>query len=253
MEIIKQVENLNNNRLRKIVIVFVCRTYDLKNDNNIRSLFKETDNKQKLWKKIEVRKLDRETVKNIVGIKYEQLTTKTKKLLHVPSNLYIWQHLDEKTKLEDYTTTSHLIGEWYQQICRSSHSIGIYEKDVKEAVKEITRKLDKMGRLYIPKNILDAGERELDYLKSAGFIIMDEQKIGFVHQSILDYFISNRMCKDYYNGESIEQIVGEKNKQTLSKRYQAQMFLQNLLENDVSDFLSAGDKLVDSLQIRPYI
>jgi len=35
MELIRQVEYLNYERKKKIIIIFVCRTYDLENDNNI--------------------------------------------------------------------------------------------------------------------------------------------------------------------------------------------------------------------------
>lgn len=41
MELIRQVENLNYERKKKIIIMFVCRTYDLENDNNIKSLFEK--------------------------------------------------------------------------------------------------------------------------------------------------------------------------------------------------------------------
>lgn len=41
MELIRQVECLNYNRAKKISIVFVCRTYDFENDNNIRALFEK--------------------------------------------------------------------------------------------------------------------------------------------------------------------------------------------------------------------
>lgn len=39
IEIIKQIKILNANRKHKIVTVFVCRDFDLKNDNNIKNLF----------------------------------------------------------------------------------------------------------------------------------------------------------------------------------------------------------------------
>lgn len=40
MELIKQVKYINYGREHKIVIVFVCRAYDLHNDNNVKALFK---------------------------------------------------------------------------------------------------------------------------------------------------------------------------------------------------------------------
>ena len=50
---IRQVRYLNYERVKKIIIVFVCREYDLRNDNNIKSLFEKesNDTHQFAWKK----------------------------------------------------------------------------------------------------------------------------------------------------------------------------------------------------------
>lgn len=255
MEMIRQVGYLNDERAKKIVIVFVCREYDLRNDNNIKSLFEREGNyiHRVEWKKIVIKDFDESVVKRVVGKKYEDLTLKTRRLLQVPSNLYIWQHLDEAEKYGDCTTTSHLIDNWYEQICKKSNSIGVDEKVVRDTVNYTVDVLDKIGRLYAPKRILNVDQRGLDYLVYAELLMKDGQKIGFVHQSILDYFISNRMTEQFFAGGKIEQIVGEINKQTPGKRYQIQMFLLNLLDYDSGDFLFAGIKLVESLQIRFYV
>ena len=255
MEMIRQVRYLNYERAKRIIIVFVCREYDLRNDNNIKSLFEKEDNDTQRveWKKIVIKEFDENVVKKVVGKKYVDLTLKTRRLLQVPSNLYIWQHLDEGETYSDCTTTSHLIDIWFRQICRKSNSIGVDEKLVRDTVHSTVELLDKIGRLYAPRRILNVDERGLDYLEYAELLIEDGQKIGFVHQSILDYFISIRMIAMFFSGENIEQIIGKANKQTPSRRYQVQMFLQNLLEYDSGDFLSAGIKMVESAGIRFYV
>ncbi len=255
MELIRQVSYLNNEREKKIVIVFVCREYDLRNDNNIRSLFeKRQDSSYQIeWKKIMVKDFDESIVKKVVGEKYEQLTSKTKKLLQIPSNLYIWQHLDDNKVNDDCTTTSHLIEAWFKQICMKSSAVGVKESVVKDTLNKVVEKLDNMGRLYAPKRILDVEESGLGYLVSAELLIEDDNRVGFVHQSILDYFISKRMMQQYYEEEKIEDIIGEKSKQTPSRRYQTQMFLQNILEYDSSDFLEVGERMIRSSQIRYYV
>lgn len=255
MEMIKQVRYLNYKRTKKIVIVFVCREYDLRNDNNIKSLFeKENDGIPNVeWKNIIIKDFDKTIVKKIVGKKYDKLTIKTRHLLQVPSNLYIWQHLDETETCDDCMTASHLIDNWYEQICKKSSSAGVDEKVVRDTVDTIKDVLDKIGRLYVPKGILNVDERGIDYLVSTELLIRDGSNIGFVHQSILDYFISERMTRQFLEENKIEPIVGEMNRQTPSKRYQIQMFLRNLLEYDSGYFLSAGTQLTKSLQVRFYI
>lgn len=48
-----------------------------------------------------------------------------------------------------------------------------------------------------------------------------------------------------YAGQSIENIMGEKEKQTPGKRYQLQMFLQNILEVDTEEFVLIGEELLN--------
>ena len=92
-------------------------------------------------------------------------------------------------------TTSHLIEKWYQQICRKSITVGIQEKTVIDVQNSIVDMLDKMGRLYAPRQRLRVENAGLDYLISCEMIFVQKEKVGFVHQSILDYFMSKRMTE----------------------------------------------------------
>lgn len=253
MELIRQVEYLNHEREKKIIIVFVCRTYDLENDNNINSLFKKQESSENAWEIVKVDDFEENVVKEIIGKSYEQLSLKLKRLLRIPSNLYIWQHLDKEESYGDCLTTSHLIDKWFEQICRRSVTAGLQPRSVNETQISIVDALDRTGRLYIPKQILNVEEAGLDYLISSEIIMVQNNKIGFVHQSILDYFISQRMMEKYFDGQSMENIIGEKCKQTPGRRYQVQMFLQNLLEYDSSDFILVGEKMLISDNIRYYV
>lgn len=255
MELIRQVEYLNHERNKKIITVFVCRTYDLENDNNINYLFKKQDTLKNDWKTIRVDVFEDDEVKEIIGKNYKNFLPKLKNLLRIPSNLYIWQHLDKNEIYESCLTTSHLINNWFKQICRKSTTAGLQERAINEVIKRIVDFLDKTGRLYIPKQNLNIEEAELDYLISSEIIILQNNKVSFVHQSILDYFISQSMFEKYFNdsNQPIEKIVGEKSKQNPSRRYQVQMFLQNILELDSNDFLLIGEKMLTSNNIRYYV
>ena len=252
MELIRQVEYLNFERKKKIIIIFVCRTYDLENDNNINSLFKKKETSEDDWEIVKVEDFNEDAVMKIVGIHYEQLSLRLKKLLRIPSNLYIWQHLD-KEEYADCLTTSHLIDKWFEQICRKSVTAGLQQKSVNETKTNVVEALDSTGRLYVPKQILHVEEAGLDYLISSEIVTIQNNRVGFVHQSILDYFISQRMMEKYFSGQGIENIIGEKNNQTPGRRYQVQMFLQNLLEYDSSDFILIGERMLISDDIRYYV
>lgn len=253
MELIRQIKCLNYEREKKIIPVFVCRTYDLENDNNINLLFKNQKETENSWKIVKVGNFEKETVKKIVGENYEQLSPKLQKILKIPSNLYIWQHLDKEDMYGECLTTSHLIDKWFEQICRRSVMSGLQQGAINKAKKDIVRMLDKIGRLYVPKQLLDIEEAVLDYLISSEIIIIQNNRVGFVHQSILDYFMSQSMIEKYFDGQNIENIIGEKEKQNPGRRYQVQMFLQNILKFDSDDFIKIGEKMLISDDIRYYV
>ena len=256
MELIEQIKNINTTRDKKISIVFVCRSYDLNNDNNIKSLFSndlEDSYVKGEWEKIDVGLLNEETTSHIVGEYYNDLTSKTKKLLRRASNLYIWTHLNNETLCNDYGTTSSLIREWFKQICQQCAAVGIEEEKLLDTKDKIVKLMDSLGCLFVPRNAINCGERSIGYLVSSEMLIVQGNNIGFIHQSILDYFIAMTMTERYFKCKDIETIIGEKDKQTPSRRYQLQMFMQNLLDYDNSYFLQAGKQLIESEKTRYYI
>lgn len=253
MELIRQAKQLNYERKKKMIIVFACRTYDLENDNNIKQLFENKNLQKDEWKIVKVNTFSDDMVKLVIGDNYDSLTSKLKKVLKIPSNLYIWQHLDKKENYNSCSTTSHLIEKWLEQLCRKCVSAGLEEKNIKEIQSRLVNTLDKRGCLYIPKQVLNAEQAGLDYLISSGIIVNQNNKIGFVHQSILDCLISQNMMTKYFEEQPIESIIGEKSKQDPARRYQVQMFLQNILEYESNDFIQIGEKMLASDNIRYYV
>ena len=52
---------------KKIIIIFVCRTYDLENDNNINSLFKKEKTAEDDWKIVKVEDFNEDVVTKNCG------------------------------------------------------------------------------------------------------------------------------------------------------------------------------------------
>lgn len=248
-EIISQVHQLNLEREYKISIVFVCRTYDLENDNNINSLFIEYDNKKKLeWSKVKVSDFTEDIVKKIIGDRYSSLTTKLRNMIKIPSNLFIWQQLSPQESYAECSSTGHLISKWWTQLCQKCTEYGLNEREMNVIRNQITDWLEKNGRICCPANLIDAPSY-LDFLSSNEFLIVQGNKISFAHQSILDNFFADKMQQKYYEGKTIIEIVGEKSKQTPGKRYQVQMLMEKLLDYDSQDFLDMGQRLFESEEI----
>ena len=112
------------------------------------------------------------TVGRIVGDIYKDLSVKLKNLLQIPSNLYIWQHLDKKQIYGECLTTSNLIDKWFDQICKRSTEVGISSKLVADTTNKIVDTLDGMGRLFAPKMIINIDITGLEYLISAEIIVL---------------------------------------------------------------------------------
>ncbi len=251
-EIIKQVKMFNKEREdNKISVIFVCRTYDIDNDNNIKSLFNNAKNEKVEWDRIEIDEFSDEQVEDIVGKKYLSLTAKLRSLLRIPSNIYIWQHLDYNNNYDECFTTNHLIDKWWEQISEKYVYSGYIESDLIKTKKKLVDQFDKMGRIAIPSKCIDFNKHVLNFLHSSGFLIIQNQTLSFVHQSILDCLLAQKMLQEYYDeGLCIEQIIGDKEKQTPGRRYQLQMLMQNIREYSKKDLIDFGTKLLDSEKIR---
>ena len=255
-ELINKVKKLNIDREQKISIIFVCRTYDLENDNNIKFLFNQNNENELKWKKIEVEKLTKEDTKELVGEKYLNFIPKLKDLLRIPSNLYIWEHLDfKKDEIQhNITTTKDLIKKWFEQLQdKAMESRFIKTEKIEEVKNILINDLEKSGKLYSQERKFDSVKEGLKYLNSAGMLNIQEDKVSFFHQSIFDYFISELMIEKFEEGLDIVEIIGDKDKQTPNRRYQIQMFLQTLLEENSEEFLDFGEKLLDNDGVRYYI
>ena len=100
--------------------------------------------------------------------------------------------------------------------------MGLQQRTITETKIRIVDVLEKTGRLYVPKQILNVEEAGLDYLISSEIVVIQNDRVGFVHQSILDYFMSQRMMEKYFHVQKLENIIGEKSRQTTERRYQEQ-------------------------------
>ena len=249
-ELIEEIENINIKRKNNISIILVCRSYDLNYDNNIRSLFKD---KEKTWNKIQVDKFSKELVKQVVGKQYEYNSKKLNELLEIPSNLFIWTHLDKSKSYDNCYTTNKLIEEWWEQLLIKSSDVKIDNILIKQCINEIVKKMYNMSRISIIKKILNVDENALKYLSSNGFLFVEDQTVSFTHQRILDYFLEVEMINMYQENKTIEEIVGNIEQQTPSRRYQIQMFLEDLLDIGTEDFINVGKRLLGSESIRFYI
>lgn len=253
LELIREIRNLNSERENKISIIFVCRTYDLENDNGIKALF---ENKSKddteAWHKVEVNELLENEVEEILGSKYHSFPNKLKQLLRTPSNLYIWEQINNKEEYYQITSTYNLVDKWWRDLSEKCHDASLIEDNLSNLKEKFVKLFTDTGETVFSKRRLLGNERALRYLTSQGMLTERSNKVSFVHQSFLDCFVAERMILDYYTNADadVNDILGNKTQQNPTRRYQFQIFLQSLLEESEKDFLDFGTKLIKSDNVR---
>ena len=248
-QIIKQVEALNLDRVNKISLILVCRTIDMETDPALRSLYekKHDETSHEDWEKIEVGAFDDETVQQIVGEVYKSFTSRLKKLLSSPSNLYIWQHLDQGEMYSDCSTTSNLIYEWWRQLLYKASSAGISERDMQSVKEKFASLAEIQGKYSFPRKLMSGYDTVVDFLSSGGLLSATTKSIEFFHQSALDCFVAEKMMNSYVlDNKAVMELIGSTEFQTPFKRYQVQILLQDLLDTDPGSFLKFGQELTCS-------
>lgn len=251
LELIREIRNLNSERENKISIIFVCRTYDLENDNGIKALF---ENKSKddteSWHKVEVNELLENEVEEILGSKYHSFPNKLKQLLRTPSNLYIWEQINNKEEYYQITSTYNLVDKWWRDLSEKCHDASLIEDNLSDLKEKFVKLFTDTGETVFSKRRLLGNERALRYLTSQGMLTEHSNKVSFVHQSFLDCFVAEQMILDYYTNSDVNDILGNKTQQNPTRRYQFQIFLQSLLEESEKDFLNFGTRLIKSDNVR---
>lgn len=248
---IKEVEILNKSRKNNISIVFVVRTYDLLNDRGIKNLFDmDSEHKKFQWKDIKIGELAEEDIILLTGKEFNALSQKTKKLLAVSSNMYIWQHLNENTARLNINTTRQLVNEWWKQIQLKAGNLNMDSRFLLEISDKIVSFCNAKGRINAPNSVIQIPSDYMDFLLSNGFISIVNEMISFAHQSILDVFLSDFMVREYYLGTSVIVLTGNKEKQTPGRRYQLQLFMEQMVQDSEKDFLNIGKELLSSDAIR---
>lgn len=247
-QLINELESINYEREHKVSLVFVCRSYDLENDSGIKRLF--DDKNESKWKKIEVGLLNENEIKQVVGSTFNNLFGKIRELLKFASNLYIWEKLDGTQNGENIGATYQLVKEWWNQIINKAIANHIETNVIVDLKKEMVAFCNEQGRISVPKIMLEKYASSIDFLISNDFLIESNQTISFSHQSILDCFLADQMIEKYYKGDLLVEIIGDIDKQTPGRRYQLQIFLQQLAEIHEEDFLKVGKQILEHNDIR---
>lgn len=245
-QIINEIQLLNMDRKNPISMIFVCRTYDVNNDTGIASLFAENNG----WEKVLIGPLDTSELYSVIGDEINNLSSRTKNLLKIPSNLYIWEKLAKGKTYENINATYQLIKEWWKQITKTCVKNNLNSKELEDIKDRIVHFCYEHSVLNAPKAIMKIPGDYEEFLSSAGFIVSEKSVVSFVHQSILDCFFAEEMLQHYYEEGNLSTIIGQKDKQTPGRRYQTQICIQQIAEISEQDLIHSGVELLQNKDVR---
>lgn len=254
-ELILQAEAINRHSKGKISIIFASRTFDLENDKGLKELFAPSDSPSVMrWNKVNVNHFTKDDVIQIIGQKYNRLSSRLQKLLLTPSSLYVWSKLEENAQKNSISSVFELMNTWWQQIQQKCISVGLQSKDVVSCKDKIVMSMESRAIFSLPRAIFIDQTNEIDFFVSLGLLNSNSnaKSISFTHQSFLDYFITSEILKKIYLGHELKDLIGDKNDQTPIVRYRLLTVLQNLLESDTALFTKQSVGLLESSSVRFY-
>ncbi len=255
-EMIMQAESINRLSEGKISVVFATRTFDLENDRGLRDLFDQGEAKQTdtmRWEKVCVSFFTPEDVVRVIGEEYNSFHPRLRKVLLVPSSLYVWSMLKHTRDRSSISTTYELMQKWWEEILKQCEEADVSHENAIACRDGVVRCMERQGVLCVPDAILSDHRKAVDVFVSCGLLAHnDGGGISFTHQSFLDYFISSDFEKRIYDGEELTQLVGNPDDQTPIIRYRLLTALQNLMESDQPMFVKQSKKLLESDSVRYY-
>ena len=173
-------------------------------------------------------------------------------ILVIPSNLYIWTRLENRDV--NLKSTKALIDAWWNEILRKSVSVRLTFDEINKFKNNLIEQINIKNSLMIPKILFSSvNPNVMNVLNSQGMIIEENNRVGFVHQSFYDSFLVDAMMTCIYNDDDLILYLGDRDKQVPSKRYQLQLLLEILLDQDVDKFAELGRRILNSTDIRFYL
>ncbi len=250
-EMIRQAFEINHSNSGNVSILFVTRTFDYKNDSGIKGLFID-GNRATEWKSVELDIFSKEETKENVGEDYDTLSPRLQCLLRTPSTLYIWSQLHKEERCKSITSVDKMMQQWWQQILQKIDTIGMPFDSVDSFVTEVADTMNKRGVFSLSKRNYISKNKIIEALVSNGLLTENGERISFTHQSFLDYFLATESIKQIISGETLVELVGDKNEQTPNLRYRLLSILRGLLEDDEVIFLEQSRIFLESENVRYY-
>ncbi|MBW2087357.1 MAG: hypothetical protein JRI54_15255, partial [Deltaproteobacteria bacterium] len=195
-ELLRQVRSLRRTG-KNIIIVFACRTFDMKNDPEIKNLLDDSGGQG--IAKIPVKEFSDDQLKEIIGPDINALTNAQKRILSCPQNLAIWLELRNEGVTPGFHSATELMGRFWEnrrRLLEEQAKISAGQMDAFLA--PLLDYMENNGEISAPASMVTKAPTVRDAFVSFGILQLGAGRISFCHQRYLDYLIAERLLQIIY-------------------------------------------------------
>ncbi|WP_029631335.1 hypothetical protein [Zavarzinella formosa] len=234
--------------LPNIVVVLACRTFDLRDDQQIRSWLEKHKTQE-----TPVGEFTDDEVKTVVsalGGDSGRLTAKQRQLLRSPLLLSLWHDIGGPQAPDGWSTLSGLMRMYWRLQISGLAKAGISNADARAVINELVTLLDRGGGLSVPARCLDAFDTARSALLSAGALRESNGRVQFAHQRHFEYLLADRLTASVAAGNQTVTEWLRAGDQSLLRRDQLRLLLTMLRDDSPGDFVTAVRELLFDDRIR---
>lgn len=235
-------------RYGTVRVVLVCRTFDIENDERIRTLRQSEDFRQVViplldWKDDVIPLLTK------LDVRVEALEAVQKELLCLPLNLAVFAEIVGAGETQ-FASRNDL----FEKLLRKKELSLTENRDWPgwALMKPLTRLGEWMSsrqKLDAPTSVLDSFHRSIDILASEHLIVRSRGTVSFFHESFFDYVFA----RSFASGEQSVVDLLISTEQHLFRRTQVRQILESLRQSDHSRYLRELQQVLKSADVRFHI
>lgn len=228
----------------KIKVVVCCRTFDLQHDPQLRTWKKEL----KHLREVRIGNLSSEQVRAAIeqaasskGGARPVAESELRLLQHI-HHLQMWLHLYPKLGSQGSLSTRRALMEAFWQDRRTQlNNLEISQDRIEKIEIRLVEEMEEGSQLTAPLGALRLSSHECKAYQSLQILQVDEasNRISFCHQTYLDYLVAlqivTRLKK---NAKSLLNWLGTKDNQSLFRREQLRLVLEELRDRKGASYLT---------------
>ncbi|MCC6970182.1 MAG: hypothetical protein IT434_08155 [Phycisphaerales bacterium] len=231
----------------QMTLVVACRTFDLNNDPQIRQ-WKEAASAAGGVLEVKIGDLEPREVAGMVDIHKPVLATlpqRLQQLLRHAGTLKVWTALSQRgVDCREAVSATSLMSALIDTLRREVvHLHGQSESEVQGFLEAVRRVMESSGQASVAKRQLPNTPVLLSALCAVGLLIEMRGRVGFPHQSYLDYMIADSALRESGAGPS-QVLQWLRVDQSLHRREQLRHLLALIRDGSPAEFVGVAEAIL---------